>query len=196
LQLPGRGRKTVREPLHASQIGAIYERVASWRERVVNIQEISQWLQSTSASEWIQRSLWVVPSIQTVHILGICVVMSSITMLTLRVFGMVGRTWPLSEVTQRLLPWVWVALLVLLLSGVVMILADPERELSNEVFWFKMLALVGAVLMTAMFQVVCARGTEFWDRRRVAAGVTAALWLVLWVGTAAAGRWIAYFEHD
>lgn len=161
----------------------------------MNVQEIAQWLQSTSLNEWIQGSLWVVPAMQSVHILGIGVVLSSITMMALRLFGIVGQSWPLSEVTQHLLPWTWIALLVLLLSGLTMILADPERELLNEVFRLKMVALVGAVSMTVMFQIACARGTEFWHGRRFAVGVTAALWLLLWVGTAAAGRWIAYFEH-
>jgi hypothetical protein len=162
----------------------------------VNLQEISWWLQNTSVSEWIQRSLWVIPSLQTVHILGVCVVLSSIVLLTLRLFGVVGRSWPLAEVTHRFLPWVWSALIVLLLSGLTLILADPARELLNEVFWLKMASLMGAVVMTALFQFVSARGSGFWDRRRLAAGVTAAVWLVLWVGTAAAGRWIAYFEQN
>ena len=172
--------------------------IAAFDERegsVVNIQEVSRWLQSTSACEWLQSSTWVIPTLQTVHILGVCVVMSSIAMLTLRLLGMVGRSWPLSEVTHRFLPWVWGALLVLLLSGATLILADPERELSNEVFWAKMAVLVGAVAMTALFQIVAARGTGFLARSRFAAGVTAALWLLLWMGTAAAGRWIAYFER-
>jgi uncharacterized protein DUF6644 len=162
----------------------------------VNIQDISQWLQSTSASAWIQRSMWVIPSLQTVHILGICVVMSSVAMVTLRLLGVVGRTWPLEEVTHRFLPWLWVALLVLLLSGATLILADPERELSNDVFWLKMCVLMGAVLMTLLFQAVSARRVEVWSRHRLAAGLTATLLLLLWVGAAASGRWIAYFEHD
>ena len=161
----------------------------------MNLHEISRWLESTPSSEWMQRTIWVIPSVQTVHILGICAVMSSIAMLTLRLFGVVGRGWPLPEVSHRFLPWVWGALLVLLLSGATLIVADPERELLNEVFWLKMYVLMGAVLMTALFQFVGSRGNGFWDRRRLAAAVTAALWLVLWVVTAAAGRWMAYFEH-
>jgi uncharacterized protein DUF6644 len=171
-------------------------RVGQARERVVNIQDIAQSLQSTSLSEWLQRSLWAVPTLQAVHILGICVVMSSITIMTLRLIGTVGRSWPLPEVTRHLLSWTWVALLVLLLSGVTMIVADPERELLNDVLRFKMVALMGAVLMTGIVQRLCARGSAFWDRHRLAARVTAALWLMLWVGTAAAGRWIAYFDPD
>jgi hypothetical protein len=162
----------------------------------VSLQEFSEWLQGTSASMWIQKTLWVIPSVQTIHILGIAVVMSSIAMLTLRLLGVVGRTWPLPEVAHRFLPWVWGALLVLLLSGATLILADPGRELLNDIFWIKMSALIGAVLMTAAFQLVGELGSEFWDRRRLAAAVTAAVWLVLWLGTAAAGRWIAYFERD
>jgi uncharacterized protein DUF6644 len=161
----------------------------------VNIQEISQRLQSTSTSEWIQETFWVVPSVQTIHILGICIVISSITMLSLRLLGVFGRSWPLSEVAHRFLPWVWTALFVLLLSGVTLILADPERELLNKVFWLKMWILAGALLVTTMLQLVVARGTELRDHRRLAVRTMAALWLVLWIGVAAAGRWIAYFEH-
>ncbi len=161
----------------------------------MSIQEIAQWLQSSSLNEWIQGSLWVVPAAQTLHILGICVVLSSITMIALRLFGRLGKSWPLSEVTQHLLPWTWIALLVLLITGLTLILADPEFQLSNQVFRLKMVVLLGAVSMTVMFQIACARGAAFWHGRRFAVGVTAALWLLLWVGTAAAGRWIAYVEY-
>jgi len=162
----------------------------------MTIQEFSRWLQATAASEWLQKAIWMIPGLQTVHILGICVVMSSITMLVLWLFGLVGRSWPLPEITRRFLPWLWMSLIVMLCSGVALVLADPERALMNEVFWLKMSVLLGAVLTTALFQFSCARRTELWERRRLAAAVMASVLFVMWVGTAAAGRWIAYFERS
>jgi hypothetical protein len=159
------------------------------------MQAFCNWLSNTWLSLRIQDVFWVIPTVQTVHILAIAVVMSSVTMVDLRLLGVAGRSQSLPDVAHRFLPWVWTAIVVLLCTGIILIIGEPGRELLSPVFWLKMSLLACVLLVTAAFQYRVSRGGEFWERRRVAAWLTAILSLVLWVGIVAAGRWIAYVEH-
>lgn len=159
------------------------------------IQSFCTWLGNTPLSMAIQDRYWVIPMVQTVHILAISVVMASMVMLDLRLLRVLGRTQSIPEVAHRFLPWVWSAVLVLLASGTILIIGEPGRELLSQVFWLKMTLLACALVVTAAFQYALKRRAEFWERRRAVAGVTAIASLMLWVGILAAGRWIAYVEH-
>lgn len=154
-----------------------------------------EWLGNTPLSMAIQNAFWVIPVVQTVHILAIAVVMSSVVMLNLRLLGVAGRRLPFADVARRFLPWVWGAVVVLLASGSVLIIGEPGRELLSPMFWLKMSMLSGALILTGMVQLALGSHRGFWERRRGLAALTAVVSLGLWVGILAAGRWIAYWEH-
>jgi uncharacterized membrane protein SirB2 len=137
----------------------------------------------------------MIPTVQTVHIVSIAIVMTSMAMLDLRLVGIAGRRQSLTEVGARFLPWVWGTLLVLLCSGSILIIAEPGRELINNVFWLKMSLLVGAIVLTLIFQTMLRRRNGFWEHHRAAAVLLGSVSLLMWVGIVGAGRWIAYVEH-
>lgn len=159
------------------------------------IQAFCEWLSNTPASMAIQNAFWVIPTVQTVHIASIAVVMSSILMVDLRLLGVAGRGQSLDAVVGRYVPWVWVAVIVLLFSGIVLIVGEPGRELLSDVFWLKMMLLVCALLLTLGIQRSMRGGGGFWERRRVVAALVALVSLAVWTAILAAGRWIAYVEH-
>jgi Family of unknown function (DUF6644) len=160
------------------------------------LQALCEWLSNTPLSMAIQDAFWVIPTVQTVHIVAIAVVMGSIAMLDLRLVGIFGRTQSVDSVAQRFLPWVWAAVLVLLASGSILIIGEPGRELLNVMFWLKMSMLTCVLIITATFQYLLrSHGSAFWERRRVAAGLVGIVSLLLWVSIIGAGRWIAYVEH-
>jgi uncharacterized membrane protein SirB2 len=137
----------------------------------------------------------MIPTVQTVHIVSIAIVMTSMAMLDLRLVGIAGRRQSLTEIGARFLPWVWGTLVVLLCSGSILIIAEPGRELINNVFWLKMSLLVGAVVLTLIFQTMLRRRNGFWEHHRAAAVLLGSVSLLMWVGIVGAGRWIAYVEH-
>jgi uncharacterized membrane protein len=146
-------------------------------------------------SQYIQDTFWMIPTVQTVHIVSIAIVMTSMAMLDFRLIGIAGRRQSLAEVGNRFLPWVWVTLVVLLCSGSILIIAEPGRELINNVFWLKMSLLVAAVALTLIFQTMLHRRMGFWEQHRGAAILLGSASLLMWVGIVGAGRWIAYVEH-
>jgi len=159
----------------------------------MTIPAFCDWLSNTSLSQAIQNHNWVIPSVQSVHILAIATVMASIVMMDFRLLGVHGRRQSIPQVAHRFLPWVWCAVCVLAATGTILIIGELGRELESQVFWLKMSMLACVLILTAAFQFGAFRG--FWEKRRVLASITAIASLGLWVAIVAAGRWIAYMGH-
>jgi uncharacterized membrane protein SirB2 len=152
------------------------------------------WLLATRMSAFVQNTPGVIPGIQCVHILAISVVMSSVLLLNLRLVGLLGGGEPVDAFTRRYLPWVWTALVVLLLSGSILIIGEPNRDLQNTVFWTKMSLLLCAIVLTVILERPVLRNARYWDSspRRHIARALALIALTCWVGIVLCGRWIAY----
>ena len=155
---------------------------------------ISEWLAATPLSVAVSGAAWVVPTVQSVHIIAIAIVLSSVAMLDLRLAGLIGREQPIRSMTLRFYPWIWGALVVLLATGCVMIMAEPDRELRNWIFWTKMALIVGAVVATMPVRRMLdeCHFRELPPARRHAIRFFALVSLVLWVAVVVCGRWIAY----
>jgi hypothetical protein len=154
------------------------------------------WIDQTALSQAIQVTKWVVPVVQTVHILAIAVVASSVFMIDLRLIGMFWADRPMNDVSSRFLPLVWWPLLILLATGAIMIIGEPARALKNPAFQLKMSLLVAALLVTGLFQLLQRRNPGFGDLRsgpRAAAATLAVVSMLLWSAIVFAGRWIAYY---
>jgi uncharacterized membrane protein SirB2 len=165
---------------------------------LAEVAKFSDWLSMTPVSLVLQTVEWIIPAVQSVHILAIAIVMSSVIILDLRLMGLMGHSQSISGLTRRFLPWVWCSLVVLLLTGIVLITAEPRRDLLNGVFQTKMALLIVAIAVTAVFQETVRRNMEFWDlspERRAAAWATAVVSLLVWSAIVGCGRWIAYVEH-
>jgi hypothetical protein len=162
----------------------------------VTLNQICQWIDQTALSQAIQATNWVVPTVQTVHILAIAVVASSALMIDLRLIGVFWANRPMNAVSSRFLPLVWWPLLILAATGAIMITAEPARSLKNPAFQLKMALLIAALIVTALFQFLQRRNAAFGDLRtgpRVTAAAIAIVSMLLWCSIIFAGRWIAYY---
>ena len=161
---------------------------------MMDMRAVSEWLSQTSLSSAIADRFWAVPTLQSIHILSIGIVMSSIAMLDLRLAGFLGREHSVRSMTLRFYPWVWGALGVLLATGLLQIMAEPGRELLNWIFWTKMGLILGAVAFTLPVRRLL-QDCPFRDLpagTRTIVRVCAMLSLLLWVLVVVCGRWIAY----
>jgi uncharacterized membrane protein SirB2 len=161
----------------------------------MTLNEICHWIDQTALSQSIQAAGWVVPTVQTIHILGIAMVASSALMIDLRLIGVFCANRPVAAVKARFLPLIWWPLLLLLATGIVMITAEPARSLKNPAFQLKMLLLIVALTVTLAFQFLHRRNATFGDGAapRAAAVTLAIVSILLWSSIIFAGRWIAYF---
>ena len=141
---------------------------------------------------------WIIPLTQTVHIACIAVLIGSAAMLDLRMFGIAGRSESIGMTARRLLPWVWGPLPVFLLTGLILIVAEPSRELENPTFVIKMVLLTAAIAVTGLFQAALRRDPGARDAspaRAWWAKSLAVVSLTLFVAIIFAGRLIAYTDH-
>jgi len=156
------------------------------------IQAFCDWLSNTPFSLKIQTILWIIPAVQTIHILTVSFVFSSMAMLDLRLMGLAGRGQPVSRMVRRFTPWIWYALIVLTSTGAILIIGEPERELLNWAFRAKMLMLATVALITLLVQRRAEKNEAYWETRTTAARLVGFVSLLLWIGIVSAGRWIAY----
>ncbi|HTI68180.1 MAG TPA: DUF6644 family protein [Caulobacteraceae bacterium] len=155
------------------------------------------WLANTPPSQLFQNVAWIIPAVQSVHIFCISLVMGSVALIDLRLLGITGRSQSISGMTNRLLPIVWVSIVILFLTGAVLAIAEPIRSLENPAFQAKMLMLLLVGTLTFFFQDMLRGDVAFWEMspaRRATAKLTAVVSLLLWVGIVFAGRWIAYMD--
>lgn len=159
------------------------------------IRALSQWLAQTPLSLLIQNVTWIIPTVQTIHILCVAAVFSSVLMVDLRLLGISQRSQPLPAVTGRFLSWIGYFLGILLLTGALLIIGEPERSLLNPAFGLKMAMLLAVIGVTLLIVRPLRGNAGFWDAssgRQAAARVIAIVSLALWTGIIFAGRWIAY----
>lgn len=162
------------------------------------LHQFCEWLASTRVSTIIQDVSWIIPAVQTVHIACIAVLIGSVVMLDMRMFGIAGRGDSIVVTAKRLLPWIWWPLPVFLATGLVLIVAEPSRELENSTFYYKMILLVGAMIATGVLQATVRHDPAFWEGSRIRSGAAKGLALVslaLFVAIVFAGRLIAYTDH-
>jgi len=151
------------------------------------------WLQGTSLSLMISSHFWVIPVLQMIHILAISSVVSSVFVLDLRLIGVWRGEEAPAVLARRLLPFIWWPLPVLLVSGALLITAEPARSLENPSFAIKMSLLAAAIVLTLCFQRIFVVKPAANSSGMAARGIGIAS-IALWTGIVLAGRWIAYTQ--
>ncbi len=160
----------------------------------MSLQTLSAWLSDTSASTYIREAGWIIPTVQSIHILAICVVIGSALLLDLRLLRLIGHDEPVSTYVRRYLPWLAAAIIVLLVSGSILIVGEPDRTLANWVFWTKMSLLAVGLFLAALVWIPTSHDHSYWDaaNRRAGAAIVGVISLAVWSSIIICGRWIAY----
>ena len=159
------------------------------------IQKFCDWLASTWISQSFANAGWFVPTVQTVHILAIAAVVTMLAMLNFRLLRITRSGPPVHSLAGGYVPWVWRALIVLLISGILLTITEPSRELMNDSFRLKMILVLALVVLTAVLRSTLRKDAGYWSaspgRRRLGSAI-ALTSLLLCVSIVAAGRLIAY----
>jgi hypothetical protein len=156
-----------------------------------------QWLENTGWAINIRQSLWLFPTIETVHLFGIVLLVGATSALDLRLLGLVMKGESVSKIAGRLLPWALVGLVVQITSGFLMFASEATRCWPNVAFRMKMIMILLAGTNALIFHVTVYRRVESWDKSLVTpagAKLAGCFSILLWFGIVAAGRWIAFTE--
>jgi hypothetical protein len=144
-------------------------------------------LAGTSFAHWAARSPLAYPVANTMHVLGLALLLGPIALVDLRLLG-AFRSLPLQPFVSALRPFAVAGLVALLLSGTVLFAADAAALAVSGTFRLKLI-LVGLGLANALaFPLVRRNGEKVGMPARLMAVAS----LLLWTSAAITGRWIAY----
>src|ERR1700759_47782 len=105
------------------------------------LSDVSKWLSATPLSHSIQTTSWIIPALQTIHILCVAVLFSAAVLVDLRIWRVCLRALPLRDVGRRFLPLIWPVVLILLVTSALLIVGEPRRSLLNAPFYVKIARL-------------------------------------------------------
>ena len=135
---------------------------------------------------WIASNAVAYPALEVLHITGIALLLGSLVVLELRVWGMVSEL-PVRPLARLALGISVTGFGLIVLSGLLMFAAHPAEMLTNRAFLIKMGLVQVAGLNAAWFH-----GRDGLTRCDGLARAQTALSLGLWLAVIICGRWIAY----
>ncbi len=156
--------------------------------------EYMRQLEVTALAEAIRSSTWLFPTLETLHVLAIVLVVGTIAVVDLRIMGLASRDQDVTRLIREVLPYTWVSFVLAVVSGGLMFISSAVTYATNLPFLTKLLFLLLAGVNMAVFHV---RARE--NLQRVQGTRTPASWrlagtasLVFWAGAIVAGRWIGF----
>jgi hypothetical protein len=160
------------------------------------VKQFAEWLSTTRLSVAVQEQyVWYIPAVQSIHIIAITMLVGSVLMITLRLLGSAGMDQTLRQTTNRFWPWMTTALYGLLITGLLLIIGEPVRELITFSFWLKMFLVAVGTVIAVMFRVSLRKHQQRWGEDLTgnrAVQSVAILSLLIWVLIIILGRLIAY----
>jgi hypothetical protein len=154
---------------------------------------ILTWMESAALARFILDHAWVFPTLETLHFIGLILLMGSVCVLDLRFLGFAPRI-PMASVLA-LIPVALAGFAINLLTGIGFLFTDPAGYYFNTAFRLKVLAIVLAGLNAVWFKLAsdweslpARSGTAPRPTVRWIAGIS----LVLWTFIIVMGRMIPY----
>jgi hypothetical protein len=157
--------------------------------------QICLWLYDSRIGTAIRESTNMFPIIETVHVLGITLLVGTVAVVDLRLLGVVFRREKFSDVLGQMLPLTWAGFAVMFVSGFLLFWSEAAKSYGNPAFRIKVLLLLLVGLNPLIFHSTIYRKVAEWDDAPVAprqAQMSALFSLTLWAAIIVAGRAIAY----
>jgi hypothetical protein len=156
----------------------------------------SQWMDQTPFGKYMRESFWSFPIVETLHIFGIVLLLTSAFLLDLRLFG-IGpmRDEPVSKLARWVWPWVVAGFVIQTVSGVLMFSAEATRSALNYLFWIKLFLILVVGINALVFHNTIYRSVEKWNDDRVAplsARIYGVVSISLWAVIIGLGRWFSF----
>jgi hypothetical protein len=156
-------------------------------------------LEASGLGQAMRQWLWLYPSVEIVHIVGIGLLFGSIAVLDLRLLGF-SRTFSVRRLASHVLPWTAASFILIVPSGFMMFTAHASDFIESELFVLKMLLILAAGVNAALFHTITFRTADVWDTEEMrrlppppSARAAGAISLLLWISVIACGRLLAYF---
>jgi hypothetical protein len=151
------------------------------------------WLEHSGLGELLRSSSWLYPAANVAHVVMMALLVGAMVALDLRLLGLARRL-DAAALNRYLTRFAYVAIPLMLLTGLALFSADASFVATNPAFWVKMSLLALALINAALFTRLWRDYLPTWDTGAPAAArLQVLLSLLLWPSVAICGRLLAYF---
>lgn len=148
-----------------------------------------EWCGKTWLGSSVRDTVWAFPVIETFHLLALAVLLGSVLIVNLRVFGLGKQYASAGQIARQLEPWMLVSIGVLIASGIPMAFSEPSKCFESVSFPIKMgLILVGIACQLTIQRKWVMSGHASGGKAKFAAVSS----IVIWTLVGAAGKGIPY----
>jgi len=153
------------------------------------------WYSSKSIGLWVTGTPWVWPASETIHFVGLCLLLGVVFLVNFRMLGIVKNI--SFSALHRLLPVGIIGYLINSVTGMLFFIGTPEQYIQNVAFYWKVLFMLMAGVSVLYFTVF----DEPWsigpgDDAPAAAKIIAASTIALWLGVMYMGRMLPYLGNS
>lgn len=159
------------------------------------LQDLIAFVEHGTLGELVRENDLLFPSIESVHVLAVCLVVGSIAVVDLRLLGFASVDRPVGRLMRSILPITVGAFGLAVAAGSLLFISHASKYLENRFFIAKITLIALAGVNMAVFHLIGARNLDQWENdalpplfARVAGGLS----LFLWVSVVACGRWIGF----
>jgi hypothetical protein len=141
------------------------------------------------------NTAWGWPSIESIHYVGLAVLLGTVGLFDLRMLGM-ARGVPMSAF-HKLVPFGVIAYISNVLTGSLFFVSAPDQYMYNPAFQLKVLCMLVAAANVAVFYSTTAKAVKALgpqDDAPMHAKIIAAISLMSWIGVIIFGRIITAFR--
>jgi len=159
----------------------------------MSIVSMLEWIESTDLSTAIREGALPYPILGGFHLLGIALFGGMVLATDLRLLGWAMQRRPVSDIVQQSQQWKRVGFVLVVISGLLLAWAEPQKLYRSPAFWIKMALFVLVGVHAFVFREGVYQNTARLDAAVTPQGkLAAALSLVLWAGLIISGRLIAF----
>jgi hypothetical protein len=143
----------------------------------------------------LMHSRWGWPAAESIHFIGLSLLVGTIVLFDLRLLGMARRI--SIAALHKLVPWGLLGYGINLVSGACFLMAEPDQYIYNPAFHFKMLFMAVAGFNALSFYLVAARRTMGADAEEGiprSARIIAATSILMWIAIIVCGRLLTFYR--
>lgn len=152
------------------------------------------WLENTPWAAGIRQSMWLYPTLEIIHLIGIVVLVGAAFMFDLRLLGF-SKSLPLVALSRHLLPWSRRGLLLIIPSGILLFITEARTLGVDPTFWLKMTLLGIAALNVLLFHrfifnIPSDKNIQY--ELPFSSKIAALISIIVWIAIITCGRLLAY----
>jgi hypothetical protein len=142
----------------------------------------------------ISQSTWMFPTIETVHVIALSIVLGSIVVVDLRLVGLASKDRSVTALTNEFLPWTWAAFILAAISGSLLFTSRAADYMNIAAFPAKFVFMAIAGLNMLYFHFVTQKSIGQWDdgEPAPAAKIAGAVSLVMWALVVICARQVGF----